>query len=88
MSGLNPDGALNLFAVQFEFDYVHRHDVETLGHLGADEHGVVPGELRHRFGEFLQPSVVGELSVVDGGIAADVELDGVGVALRSKRDAP
>src|SRR5580698_4476716 len=85
MAGLNPDGAGDFFAVQFEFDYVFGGDVETLRHLGADLDGVVPGELRHRLGEFLEPAVVGELSVVDGGVATDVELDGGGVGFRPRR---
>ena len=80
MSGLNPDGAGDFLAVEFEFDDVFGGDVEALRHRGTDLDGVVPGELVHRLGEFLQPAVVGELSVVDGGVAADVELDGVGVS--------
>src|SRR5580658_6460944 len=79
MPGLNPDSALSFLPVEFEFDYVIHGEVKTLGHLGADLDGIVPGELRHRLGEFLEPAVVGELSVVDGGVAADVELDGGGV---------
>src|SRR5580698_9936924 len=79
MPGLNPDSALSFLPVEFEFDYVIHGEVEALGHLGADLDGIVPGELRHRLGEFLEPAVVGELSVVDGGVAADVELDGGGV---------
>ena len=65
-----------------KFDDVFGGDAEALRHLGADLDGVVPGELVHRLGEFLQPAVVGELSVVDGGVAADVELDG-GLCRRS-----
>src|SRR5271168_2405949 len=78
MSGLNPDWAGDLLSIQFQFDNVFHFNLEPLGHLGTDEHGVVPGELGHRLGQFLQPAVVGELSVVDRGIAADVEFDGVG----------
>ena len=77
---------MSFLPLQFEFDHVFRGDVEALGHLGADEDGVVPGELGHRLGEFLQPAVVGELSVVDGGVAADVELDGVGIGFRQVAD--
>ena len=79
MSGLNPDGAGDFFAVEFELDHVFDFDLETLRHLWADEDGVVPGELGHRLGQFLEPAVVGELAVVDGGVAADVELDSVGI---------
>ena len=80
MSGLNPDGACDFLAVQFEFDNVFRCELQALRHFGTDLHGVVPGELGHRLGKFLQPAVVGELSIPDGGVAADVELDGVGVS--------
>ena len=79
MSGLNPDGAGDFLTVQFKFDDVFGFDVQALGHRGTDLDGVVPRELVHRLGKFLQPAVVGELSVVDGGVAADVELDGVGI---------
>ncbi len=78
MACLNPYRAGDFLAVQLQFDNVFTFDLQALRHLGADEHGIVPGELGHRLGQFLQPAVVGELSVVDGGIAADVELDGVG----------
>ena len=87
MADLNPDRAGDLLAVQFEFDHVFGFDPQALRHRGTDQHGVVPGELVHRLGQFLQPAVVGELSVVDGGIAADVELDGVGVSAGVEREA-
>src|SRR6266700_639590 len=47
MAGLNPDGARDFLAVEFEFDYVFGRDVETLRHLGPDEDGVFPCELGH-----------------------------------------
>ncbi len=76
MAGLNPDRAGDFLAVQFEFDHVFNFDLQALRHLGADEDGIVPDQLGHRLGQFLEPAVVGELSVVDGGVTADVELDG------------
>ena len=79
MPDLHPDRTRDFFAVEFEFDHVDGLYAQAVGHLGTHEHGVVPGELVHRLGQFLQPAVVGKLSVVDGGIATDVELDGVGV---------
>src|SRR5581483_3475999 len=69
MSGLNPYGAFEFPAVQFEFDNIFRGELQTVGHLGTNEDRVVPSELRHRLGKFLQPAVVGELAVVDRGIA-------------------
>ena len=38
---------------------------------GADEHGVVPGQLRDRLGQLLQPAVVGEAAVEDRRIGAE-----------------
>src|SRR5580704_5747393 len=76
MSCLNPDGSGDFLTVQFELDDVFGRDAETLRHRGAHLDGVVPSELRHRLGKFLQPAVVGELPVVDGRVASDVELDG------------
>src|SRR5580704_9844422 len=86
MAGLNPDGAGDFFAVQFKLDHVFRGNLQPVGHLGADQDRVVPGELGHRLGQFLQPAVVGKLSVVDGGVAADVELDRVGIGFRQVAD--
>ncbi len=84
MPDLHPNRARNFFAVEFEFDYVDGFYAQAVGHLGTHEHGIVPGELRHRLGQFLQPAVVGELAVVDGGVATDVEFDGVGIG-RARR---
>jgi hypothetical protein len=80
MSCLNPDWAVNFFSVQLKFDDIFGLDLQALRHLGADEDSVVPGQFRHWLGQFLQPPVVGELSVVDGGVAAEVELDGPDVS--------
>ena len=66
MAGLNPRGAFDFFAVEFQLEHVFGSNLHPLGHLGADLDGIVPGELVHRLGQFLQPAVVGELAVVDG----------------------
>src|ERR1700733_2000138 len=84
MAGLNPDWARDFLSVhaisgQSQFDNVFHSDLQPLRHLRADEHGIVPDELVHRLGQFLQPAVVGELTIVDGGVGADVELDGAKV---------
>jgi hypothetical protein len=50
MSGLNPDGAGDFLAIQFQLDDVFSFDLQPLRHLGTDEHGIVPGELGHRLG--------------------------------------
>ena len=79
MSGLNPGCAADLHSIQFELKNIFGDDLHALGHLRAEADNVVPRKLVERLREFLQPAVVGELSVVDSGITADVELDGVGV---------
>ncbi len=48
-------------------------DAELRGEAGRDEDGVVPGDLGHRLGAFLEPAVVGEASVVDRRIGAKDE---------------
>src|SRR5581483_8961932 len=68
--------AFHFLAVQLKFYDIFRGEMQAAGHLWAYLHRVVPGQLRHRLRKLLQPAVVGELSVPDGGIAADVELDG------------
>ena len=80
MARLNPYRAGNFLSVQLKLDDVFRFDLHPLRHFGADEHGVVPGELGHRLGQLLQPAVVGELAVVDGGIAANVEFERAALA--------
>ena len=88
MADLDPDRSGHLLAVEFEFDQVFGFDLHALGHGRTHQHRVVPGELVHRLGQFLQPAVVGELSVVDGGIAAEVDFDGLGVGGRSASGKP
>ncbi len=41
--------------------------------LGADQRGIVPGELGDRLWQFLQPAVIGETPVVDARIGAEDE---------------
>ena len=50
-------------------------DLEPFGRGGADDDGVVPRQLRDRFGQFLQPPVVGKAAVKDGGIGAKGDFD-------------
>src|SRR3984885_6581313 len=51
VAGLNPDRTLDFLSVELEFDNVFCVDLQPFGHLGADEDGVVPGELGHGLGE-------------------------------------
>ncbi|PYX22190.1 MAG: hypothetical protein DMG82_15295 [Acidobacteria bacterium] len=74
MSGLHPDRPGNFAPREFDRDHVLRLELFALGHLGADQDGIVPGQFRHRLGKFLQPAVVGELAVVNGRVSAEIDL--------------
>ncbi len=66
-------------------------DSEPLRHLGAISTRVVPGQLGHRLGQFLQPAIVGESAVVDRGIAAEVDFDSLastGEGAKARRSWP
>ncbi len=65
MSSLNPDWSRDLLAIEFQLDHVFCLQTHPRGHCRPDQHGVIPGDLGHRLGQFLQPAVVGELAVVD-----------------------
>src|SRR5438309_1994380 len=79
MSGLHPDRPGDFAPREFDRDHVLRLELFALGHLGADQDGVVPGQFRHRLGKFLQPAVVGELAVVNGRVSAEIDFEGFGV---------
>ena len=49
--------------------------LQLLRRLGADQRGIVPGELGDRLRQFLQPAVIGEAPVVDARIGAEEELN-------------
>src|SRR5208282_4989078 len=53
MASLNPDGAFDFLAVEFQFDDVFRCQLQALGHRGTDHDGVVPGQLGQRLRTFL-----------------------------------
>ena len=76
MSGLHPDRPGDFAPREFDRDHVLRLELFALGHLGADQDGVVPGQFRHRLGKFLQPAVVGELAVVNGRVSAEIDFEG------------
>ena len=50
-------------------------DLEPLGRGGADDDGVVPRQLRDRFGQLLQPAVVGEAAVEDTRVRAECDFE-------------
>src|SRR5262245_56436592 len=75
---------------------LHRgRQTEAHGHGGTDIGGVVPAQPAERFGELLEPTVVGETPVEDGGIRPNDELSFAagrggarrGVPVVSKADA-
>ena len=74
MPRLHPNRAFNFFAVERNFNHVFDFEIFVLRRLGTDEYSVVPGELVHRLGQFLQPAVIRETAIVDGGVAAEIEL--------------
>ena len=79
MAYLNPDWGRYFLSVEFELDQIFGLDSHALSHCGPHQDRVVPGELVHGLGQLLQPAVVGELAVVDRGIAAEINLDGLAV---------
>ena len=46
-------------------------DIQLMSIGGTDDGGVVPGELGDRLGQLLQPTVVGEATIIDGGIGPE-----------------
>src|SRR5438132_336982 len=60
---------------------------QLLGSVWTNQSGVVPGYLRQRLWQFLQPAVVGETTVVDRGIRSKHNFErprtGGGIAARS-----
>ena len=75
MTGLPPHGKLNPLPVRLHADHVLVFHLQAFSHLGRHQQRIVPSHLRHWLGKFLQPGVVGELAVVDAGIAAEVQLN-------------
>src|SRR5215469_4144486 len=75
MARLDPNGAIHLASVQFDGDDLHDMDAFALGHLRAHKDGVIPNQLRHGLGQFLQPAIIGEAAVVDAGVAAEIDVD-------------
>src|ERR1700722_18840868 len=86
MPRLNPNCAGDFLSVQLKLDDIFGLDAQPVCHTGTNEHGVVPGKLSHRLWQFLQPAVVGELSVVDSRVAPNVEFDCLRMARRYLRD--
>ena len=82
MSGDHPRGHLQLAALVAEHEHLA---IRLLGMLGireiqrhrgrgADQGRIVPGELRQRLGQFLEPAIIGEPPVPDGRVGAEHDL--------------
>ena len=61
-------------------------DIQPFGRRRAHEDGVVPGELRDRLGQLLQPAVVRETAVEHGGIVTERDLHRAGVSMAPRGD--
>ena len=78
LAGVDPDGAFELAAGEGDGDDVAVADASAGGEGGGEGDGVFPDELGERLGEFLEPGVVGDGAVPDGGVGADEEVEGIG----------
>ena len=66
----NPDGRFHRLPVPAQFHHIAVVHPQLPGARGADQRGVVPGQLGERLGQFLQPAIVRETAIPDGGIGA------------------
>ena len=85
MTCLNPNWQLKRFPIELDLHHVSAFHGQSIGHLGRHLQRIVPGHLAERRGKFLQPAVVGELAVVNAGIATEVQLDSAVIACRGWR---
>ncbi len=60
-------------------------EIELLRGFWTHQCGIVPGELRHRLWQFLEPTVIREASVINGGIWPEKEFELAGGALFGRR---
>jgi len=74
LAGHDQGRDLHLTPAAVERDQRAVPDAEPLGGRRTDQRGVVPGELGHRIGRLLEPTVVGEPPVVDRGVLAEDDL--------------
>ena len=68
-------GALQRAALVGQLQHVAGLHAEAVRGGGAQDRGVVPGELGDRLGQFLQPAVIGEAAVVDRGVGAEDDFE-------------
>src|SRR5260370_37473797 len=77
MARLDPDRPGDLSFTQLDRDHVHGLNAFAVGHPRTRQDRVVPGQFRHGLRQLLEPSAVGELAIVDRGIAAQIDLQTV-----------
>src|SRR5207302_6596633 len=86
VAGLRPKGRLDCSSLEFDFEHVLRVrlmivvifqliQIHLLSHSRADHGHVVPGDAGERLGSLLQPAIVDEPAVVDGGIGTEDDLN-------------
>src|SRR5262249_1381943 len=68
LSRCDPDWNLNAPSLRADLNDVLSRQPQALGRRGTDQRCVVPGQLRYRFREFLQPCVVCKTAVKNAGI--------------------
>src|SRR5262249_20734038 len=68
MAGRDPHRGSYSAAVMFDFDDVFLAETEALCGSGTDERNIIPDNFGKRFRQFLQPTIVRESAVIDGGI--------------------
>ena len=60
-------------------------NVQRLGRLRTHQRGVVPGQLRDRLGQFLQPAIVGKAAIENRRIGFE---DNFQIAVAGRRNVP
>ena len=71
----NPDGRFHRLPVRAQLHHIAVGHAQLPGARGTDQRGVVPGQLGERLGQFLQPAIVGETAIPNGGIGAQDNFD-------------
>src|SRR5207249_8681531 len=71
----DPGGGFDPASPGLDLDDVAALDPEAGRRRGTEVQGVVPGHLRQRLRQLLEPAVVGESAVVDRRVWAEVQLE-------------
>src|SRR5581483_8317192 len=71
----DPDGDFKLATAISQLHHVFTTDLEPSRRGDAHHRRVVPGQLGHWVGRFLEPAVIGEAAVVEARVLDEVDLD-------------